>query len=134
MKLPAHIAAKIAETIANLPQQPRYHPDWEAREYGAIALMGTIGSTWLLRPDGELFDVDSDFEKPLTPLAEEFHVTAIVAGCERYPWLRELLPRRPANALDCPRCGGGGVIKAAEDLGSGVFCCVCDALGWLPGG
>src|ERR1044071_8420414 len=27
---------------------------------GAIALMGTIGSVWLLRPDGTLLDVDAD--------------------------------------------------------------------------
>jgi hypothetical protein len=132
MKLPEHIAARIAETIASLPPERSYHIDWEAKQHGAIALMGTIGSTWLLRPDGSLLDVDSDFGKPLQPLPEDLHVTAIVAGCERYPWLRELLPARPDDAIDCPQCLGRGQLHAsgAEDQ-HGVFCPACQALGWI---
>jgi hypothetical protein len=133
VKLPERIAAKIAETIANLPPQEPYHIDWEAREHGALALMGTIGSVWLLRPDGELFDVDSDFGKPLTPLPAHLHITAIAVGCERYPWLRELLPPRPADARDCPVCGGGGSIAVPGNPGPGIICDSCRALGWISG-
>ena len=135
MNLPEHIAARISETIATLPLEEPYHIDWEARRHGAIALMGTIGSTWLLRPDGTLLDVDSDFGKPLQPLAAHLHVTAIVAGCERYPWLSELLPMRPEQARDCPTCRGLGRIRLSNDAdGHGVFCDSCQALGWLSSG
>jgi hypothetical protein len=131
VKLPEHIAARVAQTVANLPAHQPYHIDWEAREHGAIALMGTIGSVWLLRPDGDLFDVDSDFGKPLTPLPACLHVTAIAVGCERYPWLRELLPARPANARDCQVCGGSGRISVPGNAAPGIICDRCQALGWL---
>lgn len=73
-------------------------------------LMGTIGSTWLLRPDGTFWDVDDDTGKPLQPLAKQFHMTALVAGADRHRWLGELLPRRPVNAVHCSDCNGRGRI------------------------
>ena len=130
MKLPEHIAARIEARIASMPPNEPYHIDWEARQHGAIALMGTIGSVWLLRPDGELFDVDSDWGKPLTPLPESLHLTAIAVGCERYPWLRELLPARPANARDCTVCRGHGSIAVPGSSCPGIICEACQALGW----
>ena len=111
-----------------------YHIDAEGRRHGAIALMGSIGSTWLLRPDGTFWDVDFDFGKPLTPLESKFHVTAPVAGAKRYPWLAELLPPRPSDGRDCPVCSGQGVVRPPNATGgNGILCPNCSALGWVAG-
>jgi hypothetical protein len=98
-----------------------FHIDHEAARYGGIALMGTIGAIWLLRPDGTFWDVDDDFGKPLTPLPEDNHLIALVWGKERYPWLSELLPPRPADAVTCGNCRG-----------LPVMCPECRGLGWRP--
>lgn len=107
--------------------------DIEARAHDALALMGTIGSTWLLRPDGTLWDTDEDLETSLTPLPEELHVVALVAGAERYPWLQDLLPKRPGGAVECSTCAGRGRVGYADaaDSDRGVFCPACRALGWV---
>jgi hypothetical protein len=126
--LPAHIAARVRDAIAagGLGK----YIDEEARGHDAIALMGTIGAIWMLRADGTLWNADADFGIPLTPLAEEFHTRAIVAGVERFPWLAELLPVRPSDAVDCASCEGRGHFVVQD---SRVLCPHCEALGWrLP--
>jgi hypothetical protein len=111
MALPAHIVTRIQQLIAEGKGRGL---EEEARRHGAIALMGTIGTIWMLRPDGSLWDTDADWGKPLTPLPEELRTTALVAGAERYPWLAELLPRRPVDARECMKCKGRGQIVPAN--------------------
>jgi hypothetical protein len=122
MILPAHIKALILRTIAGGEGTVI---DEEARGHGAVALMGTIGTIWMLRPDGTFWDADADWGKPLTPLPDELHITALVAGTERFSWLGELLPEKPMEAHDCPLCEGSGYIAG------NVYCPNCHALGWL---
>ena len=130
MILPVHIAQRISEAIAK--GSGGFAIDDEARGHGAIALMGTIGAIWMLRPDGSLWDADEDFGEPLTPLPDELRTIALVAGVERFPWLAELLPVRPQDATDCSACAGRGVIVPVNSMpgSSGVFCPKCQALGW----
>jgi hypothetical protein len=56
----------------------------------------------------------------------------IVAGAEEYPWLAELLPRRPADATDCVKCEGQGRVPIKDSTGRSVvlYCGDCNALGW----
>lgn len=92
--------------------------------------MGTIGATWLLRPDGSLWEVDDDFGKPLQPLPASLHLTALIAGAERHDWLKELLPVRPVDAVDCLSCKGNGKLGVGPDGRDFVYCPSCSALGW----
>jgi hypothetical protein len=130
MTLPPHISRQIREVIG---RKGGFPIDEEDRSHDAIALMGTIGSIWMLRADGTLWDADADFGKPLTPLPDELRTTAVVAGVERFPWLAELLPAKPPDAVDCAGCAGRGVVVPVNSLpgGSGFFCPTCQALGWL---
>jgi hypothetical protein len=130
--LPRHIVERIHATILELKPSSPFHVDGEAQRYGGIALMGTIGATWILRPDGTFLDVDSDSGKPAQPLDAAFHTTALVAGTERYQWLAELLPQRPFGARDCSCCLGRGRLYLTDQQASseGVFCPECSALGW----
>ena len=52
--VPGEVAERIHLAIAAVdPSGHTIHQ--EARRYGGIALMGTIGCIWLLRPDGSLW-------------------------------------------------------------------------------
>jgi hypothetical protein len=130
MLLPGHISERIREVIV---QGGGFPIDEEACDHGAIALMGTIGTIWMLRPDGTFWEADEDFGKPLAPLPRELETTAIVAGTERFPWLKELLPARPPDAADCSFCEGRGQFVPTNALpgSKGIFCSKCQALGWL---
>jgi len=129
--LPAHIVEGIRKVVA-ITESVGGHIDNEAAKYGGIAVMGTIGAVWVLRPDGTLWDVDDDFGRPLVPLAQEWHHAAIVSGAQRYPWLAEVIPPAPAGASPCPTCNGRGLLPI-QGSSDGVFCPACYARGWLPG-
>lgn len=47
----------------------------------------------------------------------------------KFPELAPLVPRRPAEAIDCPACHGSGVF-APNEQPSG-FSCYCGGVGWL---
>ena|SRR5215471_17465581 len=128
MKLRSTLASRIEAEIARLAPEAIGHVDYEGKRYHALPVFGTIGEVWLLRSDGSLWKVDSDSGLELQPLPEALHTTALVSGAERYPWLGELLPRRPPDAIECASCGGLGRIGPA----GAIFCPRCDALGWLP--
>ena len=130
MGLPAHIPERIRSIVASTPPFGGGHIDNEAAKYGGVALMGTIGAVWVLRPDGTMWEVDDDFGRPLVPLSPEWHHAAFASGAKRYPWLAELVPPRPADALTCGTCNGGGEIRISGSEGAGVFCPQCHARGW----
>ena len=130
MDLPADIATRIAELVASTSPVGG-HIDNEAARYGGVALMGTIGAVWLLRPDGTFWDVDDDSGRPLTPLPPEWHLAALACGSERFPWLATLIPPRPVGAVICTTCEGRGTLGGrGRDGDSGFFCPVCYARGW----
>ena len=132
VKVPDHIAAKIRDTIVGKGVVGR-HIDNEAARYGAIALMGTLGSTWILRPDGTFWDVDEELETTLTPLPEADHFNALFYGIDRFPWLSELRPQRSELAIDCSTCKGAAGFEPVGAIGAGFRspCLQCNGLGWL---
>jgi len=131
MMLPAYVVERIQTIVATTEPVGGGHIDNEAAKYGGVALMGTIGAVWLLRPDGTFWDVDDDFGRPIAPLAPEWHHAAIVCGARRYPWLAELIPPPPAGALPCATCNSHGLIPV-QGSSDGVFCSECHARGWRP--
>ncbi len=68
MELPIHISERIRDVITRGGGQGIAE---EARGHCAIALVGTIGSILMLRPDGSLWDADADSGKPLTPAMKQ---------------------------------------------------------------
>jgi hypothetical protein len=127
--VPAHIAERIRAFVATT-DKTGMHVDSESARYGGISLMGTIGATWLMRPDGSLWEVDDDFGKPLQPLPERFHVVALVAGADRHGWLAEMLPPRPLLVADCVHCAGRGKLSVPTASDGFVYCWTCSGLGW----
>ena len=126
MKVPSTISHRIEEAIAELAPEGVGHINYEGIRYQALPLFGTLGEVWLLRADGSLWKADSDLGITLQPLPESLHTIALVAGADRYSWLRELLPAHPVGAVSCRACGGRGRVGP----GNALFCRLCDALGW----
>jgi hypothetical protein len=126
------LSERITAAIAGLSPEPLGHVNYEGIRYGGLPVFGTIGEVWLLRPDGSFWRVDSDCGLALEPLPSRLHTTAVVAGTERYPWLRELIPPRPADAVPCSQCQGEGRIflRNGDEY---FYCDACGALGWLAG-
>ena len=116
----------MEDEIRNLRPEPLGHVNYEGIRHKALPLFGTIGQVWLFRVDQTFWRADADSGLALEPLPENLHTTALVAGTERYPWLRDLIPNRPESAIDCDECGGRGRIGP----GDAIFCYACGALGW----
>jgi hypothetical protein len=129
MLVPADIAERIRAWVEATPKTG-LHADHEAARHGGISLMGTIGATWLLRPDGTLWDADDDSGRPLRPLQADLHTMALAAGASRHAWLAAILPPRPLGALNCPACNGVGKLSAGADAEQFVYCSSCHGLGW----
>jgi len=127
MNISPSLALRIEEEIAKLKPSGIGHVDYEGRKYAALPLFGTIGWVWLLRADGTLWRSDSDSGTDLEPLPGELHIVALAEGVARYPWLEELLPTRPVDAVICSACQGTGRIARGA-----TFCPSCSALGWRP--
>jgi len=123
----------------------REHPEsarW-IREAGGISLFGTIGGEAYLRPDGTVWYYwaadwtnDPDRYEWREGRGNE-RWAALVLGSKRMPELKQLLPIRPPNAPDCPRCGGRGEIhvsRQSDGKERGIICPDCGALGWIAHG
>jgi hypothetical protein len=123
MKITPTTSRRIEEAIAALAPETVGDINLEGTRYQALPLFGTLGEVWLLRADGSLWRADSESDQPLEPLPEDLHTAALVAGAERYSWLADLLPVRPAGAVDCTSCRGRGWLGP-------YFCDGCGALGW----
>ena len=132
MHLPTEIVARIEQILA-ATSKVGGHIDNEAARHGGIALMGTIGAVWILRPDGSFWESDDEINQTLVPLSLEWQHAALACGATRFEWIAPLVPQRPVSAITCLTCQGvGKIFVAGSDAGSGVFCPACFARGWNP--
>jgi hypothetical protein len=94
----------------------------------ALHIGGSMWADCYLRPNGEVVIVGNDFDHPDedTIYTDRSNVMRMVVwGAQRYSELKELIPSRPPNAVDCP-CRKIPIF--ADDK---VLCPECGALGWL---
>ena len=100
------------------------------REHDAVYLFGTIGSEAVLQRNGDV----RVFAAEQWPASDAYtdhiatpreRIACIAIGARRTPEFRELLPRRPMEAVDCAQCAGAGIMGA-----HGVLCAECAGLGW----
>ena len=97
MVLPEHVAERIRSLVASTPSSGG-HVDNEAAKYGGIAVMGTVGATWLLRPDGSLWEVDDEH----WPRIEGPRLRRLASSTHRRP---TLYAETPVSAVTLPATG-----------------------------
>ena len=132
MQLSKNIHAKVSKGIGELEylleEKPNDQIIKSGLKYGALPLLADLGGSILMNLEGDIFQLGWDDEGPPKPIDPENEVTAIVAGTERYSWLREALPVRNETSQDCPICKGKG--KLYSDEVRGAICGECKGLGW----
>jgi hypothetical protein len=92
-----------------------------------LRIYGDVGGAGYIRLDGTVFtepwdEVDAEYTDDPNLL-----YTVIVVGAKTRPALRELLPDRPQDAMDCRDCGGTGWVAVG---GGDLVCGTCHGLGW----
>lgn len=129
-ELSEQIASRIAACARDLASP--YHD--AAARHGALLLYRGWGTDFALRPDGTVIRID---EIPIADPSEDhwykeinWAIMAVAFAARRYPELRQILPRRPADAVDCAACEGRGMMP----LNDMHFLCVCEGLGWVMDG
>ncbi len=130
MKIPSTVATQIQQEIDRLKPGGGFHVNDEGIRANALPLMGTIGTTWLLRADGTFWEVDTEFAKPLTPLPKELEFQALAYGAEKFPWLAVLFPSRPPDLSACELCKGARLI-IPNDQNVSLACPNCNGVGWV---
>jgi hypothetical protein len=104
-----------------------------ASELNALPLRLDMGGVYAIRPDGQIISVCWDKE-------EDYQVEndrricniALFAGSKKYPELKQLIPLRSQDDVECPHCNGTGTLAINAELGVDNIVCYCGGLGWIP--
>jgi hypothetical protein len=100
----------------------------QAKRLAALPVGLDLSSGWFLTPAGEAVQVEEGCDTEHKRYTERAKViAALVWGSEKYPELRETLPLRDPEAVDC-HCAGVQRRATVPHL-----CSECGGLGWLPG-
>jgi hypothetical protein len=137
MSIPIRLAEKIRQWLAEFTAgtDPRLTDQRNLAVYlQALPLYEDLGGCIAIRPDGELIFVESnvDWSKPNVSARElepMWRTIALASGSRRYPELRELLPPRGAEDIDCPDCAGTGRLREPPTR-AGLICSACHGVGW----
>jgi len=118
----------VSGLLARLPAKEHY-PGSHANRLGALPIGCDMWADYYLRPNGEVVIVGEDFDRPeIDSVYLEWNrlLPVLVWGSERYPELRELLPVRGQEAIDC-RCRTHRLF-----VDNRLRCLECGGIGWLP--
>jgi hypothetical protein len=127
MLLPAHVSVIIERLIEEYLRNSADSVRESARAHRALPVYADIDGSLFLKPNGEVWFQAGESVGSALKLEESPHwcLVARLAAAERFPELAELVPIRPAGAVDCSDCEGRG--RVLNDL---VRCGVCYGLGW----
>ena len=123
----AYIAARIAAFLTEADERHRWLAVYVA-DFGALPLYLGWTETIGIRPDGEVISWSTESEFAGVRSVEEWTwvLSALVAGSDRYPELRRLLPEQGPGAVDCS-CRNQLLFVSGK-----VLCGECGGVGWLP--
>lgn len=101
-------------------------PQRVMKERNIFLIHGNQAYLWYLTPAGIVFCLDPDtFARSMDVETDaRSALNAVAQGARRRPELKEMLPPRPPEAVDCPHCRGTG---DEDQFGK----CACAGLGWL---
>ena len=138
MKMTIEISAKIIELIQKFIE----HPDdslhtKELKEIVAKSKLLPLAFCWnpcCINPNGEIFLLDCDnFNDQQLETNTRIINGILFQGIKKYPELRELMPIRSDDDIDCSHCHGTGIEPLAKELNlTDNIICWCGGLGWIP--
>jgi hypothetical protein len=125
-ELSAYVAARITSYSEESPETQKWAAPFVAK-FGALPLYFGWCATIGLRPDGEIVEWSTEGEYVGTRPVEErfFWLSGLVKASRQYPRLRQILPERPANAVDCHHLAHPLFTEGK------VSCPECCGLGWV---
>lgn len=127
MLLPTHLSVLIERLIEECLRSSNDSLTKTARAHRVLPVYADVDGSLFLKPNGEVWSQRSESVDSPLKLEESPHwcLVARLAAAERFPGLAELVPIRPAAAVDCPDCEGCGHV-----MNGLVRCGVCYGLGW----
>jgi len=128
----ATIENLIGQFLADSSPDPNGLRQVTSRSH-VLPLLLDMGGCFAVHPNGQMISFCWDTPDELRVEADpRIRNMAIYAGSEKYPALREFVPTRPTDAVQCPYCQGKG--KPPESGLIDNLRCYCGGLGWLPHG
>lgn len=121
-----NIASRIASFASDADETRLWLAPYVA-EFKVLPLYVGWFETIGIRANGEIVSWSTEQESVGVRAVEDqmLALISLVAGSKRYPELRQLLPQRTSDAIDC-RC------RDVPFLASGkAFCGTCGGLGWV---
>lgn len=144
MSIAPHLYETIKATLKSYVANPEpdlvnFDPPLDLRKLASdlnlLPMMLDFGGCCGIRPNGDIFSFIWDAPYDLRP-ENDTRICNLVLfqGAKKYPELADLVPSRPADAVNCHYCNGTGIDRyvAEHALNSDVIVCYCGGLGWLP--
>jgi hypothetical protein len=125
-ELSAFIVARVAGYASESPEQRRWASSLVA-DFEALPIYLGWTDTIGIRPDGEIvrWSTETEYQGVQPVHDSRLLLCALVAGAEKYPELRALLPSRPPGAVDCT-CHSKPMFAQGK-----IRCGSCGGVGWL---
>jgi len=132
VSISTELAAYVTCRIDGFPSEAPETLRWQVRyvaEFNALPLYLGWTETIGIRADGEIIRWSTEGDYAGVRPAEDWSwvLLALVRGADRYPELRQLLPVRGPDTVDC-RCRAIPLFVSGK-----ADCAECGGLGWLPG-
>jgi hypothetical protein len=99
----------------------------------ALPLFIDMGGIYAINAGGEIISFSWDnLELPREESDPRILNIVLFQGSKKYPELRDLIPKRPADAPICPHCQGTGIDSFSATHNIEGVVCFCGGLGWIP--
>ncbi len=106
-----------------------------AAELNVLPMFLDMGGCYGIRPNGEIvsFSWDEPYKLEVENDPRIWNLV-LFQGAKKYPELKELVPIRSPDSVECPHCKGTGIIHGLVEHGISPqnIVCYCGGIGWLP--
>lgn len=142
MKISPELSEKIETLLQKYVSNPE--PVWadaektiNLREIAAKLKVLPLYLDWSgafgIRPNGDFFSFIYNKPYGIKKDYNQREINGVLfQGLKNYPELKELMPVRTSESIECNSCQGTGIAPLAEQLSISNLICYCGGLGWLP--
>ncbi len=139
MKITPEISVKIKKLIQEFVNHPQDSIHSKALQtmvakFNIFPLTFNFFSCYCINLNGEIILFDSEYNVENKKITEKRLINLVLCqGIKKYPELKELMPIRSENDINCSHCNGTGIEPLAKELNLVEnIICWCGGLGWIP--